>query len=68
MTAKTDLRWLHESDYDGASQRFVKFCKDDIKRQAERNIDFELEIYESSIRHILKKLDDIAEQKKEGVS
>jgi len=62
-----ELRWLKAKNYQGASQRFVKFCKEDILQQAELDADFDLEIYESSIRTILEKLDLAEELKKQGV-
>ncbi|RTZ67427.1 MAG: hypothetical protein DSZ29_00790 [Aquificaceae bacterium] len=67
MSANMELRWLKERDYKGASQRFVKFCKEDIIHQAESDPDFDIKIYESSIRTILEKLDNSTEQKKQGV-
>ena len=67
MSAKMELRWLKESDYQGASQRFVKFCKGDIIQQADSDPDFDIDIYESSIRAILKKLNCSVEQKIQGV-
>ncbi|HIO91933.1 MAG TPA: hypothetical protein EYG68_03705 [Leucothrix mucor] len=67
MSAKMELRWLKAKNYQGASQRFVKFCKEDILQQAELDADFDLEIYESSIRTILEKLDLAEELKKQGV-
>ena len=66
MSAKMELRWLKESDYQGASQRFVTFCKEDIIQQADNNPDFDIETYESSIRAILEKLNHSVEQKKQG--
>ena len=57
-----ELRWLKESDYQGASQRFVQFCKEDIIQQVNADPDFDIEIYESSIRAVLKKLDHIKNQ------
>ncbi len=62
-----ELRWLKENDYQGASQRFVAFCKEDIIQQADKNPNFDLATYESSIRVILEKLNNAAEQKKQGV-
>lgn len=67
MSAKMELRWLKEDNYQGASQRFVKFCKKDISQQAKENKNFDLDIYESSIRLILKKLEQAEEQKQQGV-
>jgi len=63
MSAKMELRWLKEDNYQGASRRFVKFCKKDISQQAQKDDSFDFEIYEASIRLILEKLDK-AEQKK----
>ena len=67
MPAQMELRWLKESDYQGASQRFVKFCKDDITQQADNNPDFDLETYEASIRIILEKLSRSEDNKNQGV-
>ena len=62
-----ELRWLKEDNYQGASQRFVKFCKKDIFHQVEVDENFDLEVYESSIRLILKKLEQAEELKQQGV-
>ncbi len=67
MSAKMELRWLKEDNYQGASKRFVRFFKKDISLQAKVDEDFNLEVYESSIRLILKKLEQVEEQQKEGV-
>ncbi len=67
MAAKMELRWLKEGDYQGASQRFVQFCKEDISLQAESDVNFDLGVYEASIRLILEKMDQAEEQKKQGV-
>ncbi len=66
MSAKIELRWLKEKDYQGASLKFVKFCKDDLIQQVEQDPELDLEIYEASIRTILEKLDHSTELKKEG--
>jgi hypothetical protein len=63
MSAKMELRWLKEDDYQGASLRFIKFCKEDIFFQAKSDANFDVEVYESSIRLILKKLDQAEYQK-----
>ncbi len=62
-----ELRWLKEDNYQGASQKFVKFCKKDIFQQAKEDENFDLEVYESSIRLILKKLEQTEEKKQQGV-
>lgn len=62
-----ELRWLKERNYQGASQRFIKFCKEDISQQAEADENFDFDVYESSIRLILKKLEHAEEQKQQGV-
>jgi hypothetical protein len=67
MSAKMELRWLKEDNYQGASQRFVRFCKEDISLQAESDANFDLGVYEASIRLILKKMDRAEEQKRQGV-
>ena len=67
MSAKMELRWLKEDNYQGASQRFVKFCKKDVLQQADSNKEVDMEIVESSIRLILEKLEQAAEQKKQGM-
>ncbi|HFC91776.1 MAG TPA: hypothetical protein ENJ51_03090 [Leucothrix mucor] len=67
MAAKMELRWLKEDDYQGVSQRFVKFCKEDISLRVESDVNFDLGVYEASIRLILEKMNQIEEQKKQGV-
>jgi bisphosphoglycerate-dependent phosphoglycerate mutase len=67
MSAKMELRWLKEDNFQGVSQRFVKFCKKDIFQQAKEDENFDLAVYESSIRLILKKLEQAEEQKQQGV-
>ena len=67
MSAKMELRWLKEDGFQGVSKRFVKFCKKDIFQQAKEDENFDLEVYESSIRLILKKLEQAEEQKQQGV-
>jgi len=67
MSAKMELRWLKEDNYKGASKRFVRFFKKDVSLQAEVDEDFDLEVYESSIRLILEKLEQVEEQQKQGV-
>ena len=67
MSAKMELRWLKEDNYQGASQKSVKFCKKDIFQQAKEDENFDLEVYESSIRLILKKLEQTEEKKQQGV-
>jgi molybdopterin synthase catalytic subunit len=67
MSAKMELRWLKEDDYQGASQKFIGFCKEDIFQQAKSDPTFDFEIYESSIRLILEKLDQVREQRIQGV-
>lgn len=62
-----ELRWLKEDDYQGASQKFIRFCKEDIFQQAELDPNFDFEIYTSSIRLILEKLDQLKEQQIRGV-
>ncbi len=62
-----ELRWLKEDNYQGASQRFVKFCKEDISQQAQKDDDFNFEVYEASIRLILEKLDQAEQKKIQGV-
>lgn len=56
MSVKMELRWLKEDNYQGASQIFVKFCKEDISQQATVDTHFDFEVYQSSLRLILKKL------------
>jgi len=56
MSAKMELRWLKEDSYQGASQIFVQFCKKDISQQATVDTHFDFKVYESSLRLILKKL------------
>jgi hypothetical protein len=67
MSAKMELRWLKEDDYQGASQKFIRFCKEDIFQQAASDPNFDFEIYVSSIRLILEKLDQLKEQQIRGV-
>ena len=67
MSAKMELRWLKEDSYQGVSQRFVRFCKKDISLRAKEDANFDLEVYESSIRLILEKLEQAEEQKQQGV-
>jgi hypothetical protein len=67
MSAKMELRWLKEEDYQDASQRFVQFCKEDVSQQVESDVNFDHEVYEASIRLILEKMDQAEEQKKQGV-
>ena len=63
MSAKMELRWLKEDDHQGASLRFIKFCKEDIFFQAGLDANFDFELYASSVRLILKKLDQAEYQK-----
>ncbi|MCK5919249.1 MAG: hypothetical protein KAG34_12545 [Cocleimonas sp.] len=67
MSAKMELRWLKEDDYQGASQRFAQFCKEDISLQAEADANFDLGVYEASICLILEKMNQVEVQKKQGV-
>ncbi|PID45984.1 MAG: hypothetical protein CSB47_06675 [Proteobacteria bacterium] len=56
MSANTDLRWLKPSEFKGAARRFAKFCKTDVKHQAELDSDFDIESYVAASKLILSKL------------
>lgn len=57
MAAELELRWLKTESVRGAARRFAKFCKEDVKEQAELE-DFDIEKYQDAVKLVLDKLDD----------
>jgi len=57
MSAELELRWLKTEEVRGAAKRFVKFCKEDVKTQAEQE-NFEIKKYQDAVKLVLHKLDD----------
>ncbi|MEE9326747.1 MAG: hypothetical protein V3U71_05575 [Cocleimonas sp.] len=57
MSAELELRWLKTDQVRGAAKRFVKFCKDDVKTQAELE-DFDINKYQDAVKLVIHKLDD----------
>lgn len=51
-----DLSWLDELELSGPAANFAHFCKEELQRRSNADLDFDPEIYMQAVRLVLRKL------------
>ena len=58
MSAELELRWLKTKNTRGALKRFAEFCKEDVKKQATLEDNFDIKKYQDAVKLVMRKLDN----------
>ncbi|HFD87458.1 MAG TPA: hypothetical protein ENJ35_07270 [Gammaproteobacteria bacterium] len=56
MSTEIDLSWLDELELSGAAASFATFCKEELKRRSNSDIDYDPEVYTEAVKLVLRKL------------
>ncbi len=56
MSSELDLSWLDELELSGPAANFARFCKEELQRRSNADIDFDPEIYTEAVKLVLRKL------------
>ncbi len=56
MSSDIDLSWLDELELSGPAANFARFCKEELQRRSNSDIDFDPEIYTEAVKLVLRKL------------
>ncbi len=56
MSSDIDLSWLDELELSGPAANFASFCKEELQRRSNADMDFDPEVYVEAVRLVLRKL------------
>jgi hypothetical protein len=56
MSSDIDLSWLDSLELTGTAASFAKFCKEELQRRSNADIDFDPEVYTEAVKLVLRKL------------